>query len=147
MGLVLYYEDIFIMLELPDCYVFETLQNGTVFFHKKSYERHAEYHPIGRAEDRRKIQETLINPDFITEHRKIIDQKEVLHRTYYLLEGERSTKTYLVYFDWWQVVLRNIDDVRWKWCIVSALPGGGPDYVMINKRIERVVYAKANKYE
>jgi len=130
------------MYELPDRYVFETLLDGKVFFHKKSYQKHARRHPIGSQEDREKIQETLINPHSISEYERTVAGRIFRHRVYYWIEVGWKTKMETAYLKWWQIVIRRVGYGRWQWCIVTAFRAGGSQDKMVSRRVGRIVYKR-----
>lgn len=127
------------MLELPDRYVFETLLDGRVFFHKKSYEEHADRHLLGTRQDRENIQEALIDPDMITKHDTVIFGKRFRHHTYYRFEQRQRRGDRAAYLYYWKVVIRMVGG-SWRWCVVTAFLDARTQRTIINQKEERIIY-------
>lgn len=130
------------MYELPDRYVFKTLRDGKAFFHKKSYQEHAERHLIDKQEYRKEIQETLINPDLITKHDGLIFDKWFRHHAYYRFKQEPGMDERSEYLIYWKVVIRMVGG-SWRWCVVTAFLGARLRRDIINKKRDRIIYHKS----
>lgn len=131
------------MHEFPDKYVFDTLLDGKVLFHKENYLKHAEIHPISRPQDRQNIQEALLTPDIVTKHDRMVSGKRFRHHIYYKLNPGLDMKQRSAYHNFWKVVIRLVGAKRrQRWCVVTAFPDAKPPDRAINKRQERVIYKR-----
>jgi hypothetical protein len=111
-------------------------------FRKDNYERHKHYHPeIIGAKGLGEIENALTNPHVITEYALKNKLGQVIKKTevFYKEIGARNTVGGRSVIDYWKVVIVWNEHER-QWEIATGFITSGPRHVMINNRIEKIVY-------
>ena len=135
------------MKEVDSVYILLCFRYHSVFYRKGNYGRHIPFHrEISGLDGLRNIEETLINPDCITEYAEknklgvSVKKTEVFYRKI----AKRNTFQGKFVLDYWKVIIVWNEHQR-QWEVATAFIRSSPPYAMINNRIEKVVYNKKDE--
>ncbi|HEY5220612.1 MAG TPA: hypothetical protein VIJ29_00465 [Candidatus Paceibacterota bacterium] len=132
------------MKETKEDYLFNAIdQSRMIVFRKGNYIRHIPKHPyIEGTEGLSSIEEAVLNPSIITAYTRVDTRTGAQSKCqgYYKITKKKSLGKDKYMIDYWQVcVIYNVRFRRWEIATV-LLEMDSPEYVMINTRIEKILY-------